>query len=399
MAQKNILFITPVFPSLRGRGRNFRAYQWVSHLQKNNRVSVFCTSVYGSDDVEDDNSLDELVCDVYQSHHTYSTFQRVINLLSLKPSTWNAVGDVIEQEIERLNIPEPDVILCFRIQNASTALHLKKRWKNSEIWLDIDEVDSRVRFSIAKTMGSSGYYLRAMKESVEGIFYAIQEFLKTRRFDTIFTSTREELEYLEKLNYSTKTKTFKNKLPIFHGQANGFMQEAPYQFMFVGDSNYFPNLDAIDFLLFEIIPGLDEEASMPFNFIIIGGDIGNRQLDQIKKYDCVTFYRDVDDLTGIYHQANAVIVPLRTGGGSSLKFLEALKYKKPVVATPVGARGFEVSDGVQALIGEDYESMIKHCQTLMNNPAFALKIAENGHQWFVENHSFKVAMEEDLEAV
>lgn len=399
MTQKKILFITPVLPSLKGRGRNFRAYQWVSHLQKNNQVSVFCTSVYGADDLIGNESLQELNCNVYRSQHTYSTLQRIINLFSLKPSTWNAIGDVVEQEVKQLKIPEPDVIVCFRIQNASTALYLKKVWKNTEVWLDIDEVDSKVRFSIARTMNSAGYYMRAMKERVEGIFYAIQEFRLIREFATVFTSTREELEYLEKLNYAAEIQTFKNRLPISHSTGNEPPGESAFQFMFVGDSNYFPNLDAIDFILFEIIPGLDKSALKSFNFIIIGGDVGNRQLEQIKKYDCITFYRDTDDLVSLYNQTNAVIVPLRVGGGSSLKFLEALRLKKPVIATPVGARGFEVTHGDQVLIGEDSATIIEHCATLMDSPEVARNLSENGHQWFVENHSFDVVMEADLETV
>lgn len=390
MAKKKVLFITPVLPSLNGRGRNFRAYQWIWRLQKEYRVSVLCTSVYGASEIEDDSGIEKLDCKIYKSSHTYSTFQRIRNLATFKPSTWNEAGDFIEKEANTQQIPKPDLILCFRIQNASTALYLSRHWRTPEIWLDIDEVDSNVKYRISDHMRSEGYYLKAMKERMEAALYSFMEKKFVSEFDTVFTSTVEEEKKLEELNIAGETDVFSNMLPVINDDKCVEPGHFPFTFMFVGDSNYFPNLDAINFLLYEIIPGLDKVTEIPFRFIIIGGFVGNRQHHQIKKYDCITYYQDINDLKSIYHQANAVIVPLRAGGGSSLKFLEALRFKKPVVSTPIGARGFNVDNGVQALIGESSKEIIKHCQTLMNDAELARKLSEKGHKWFMNNHSFDV---------
>lgn len=400
MTQKNILFITPVLPSLKKRGRNFRAYQWISHLQKNNYdVTVLCTSVYGSKDFRNDESPEKLNCKLLTSGHSYSTFKRIKNLLSLKPSTWNDIGGIIEKELNHLKITKPGAILCFRIQNASTALYLHQQLKTEEVWLDIDEVDSKVKYNIAERMKSAGYYLKAMKEYVEGMLYSFQESRLVSEFDTVFTSTKEELKYLTESNTSVKTEVFSNKLPHFKKQTQSKYKQGVFKFLFVGDSLYFPNLDAIDFLLFEILPGLKKTAKKPFNMTIVGGAIGSKQRRAIEENDSVTFYNDVGDLHQLYGETDAVIVPLKVGGGSSLKFLEALRYKKPVVATPVGSRGFDVKHGVHAMIARNSETIIEHCHALMRDPDLAREISENGHQWFLENHSFEVEMENDFETV
>lgn len=389
MGQKNILFISPVMPSLEGRGRNFRAYQWIWRLQNKYRVSVLCTSVYGAKEYENDASIKKLDCEIFRSSHAYSTFHRISNLLSFKPSTWNAIGDIVKKEIAQ-QIHRPDVILCFRIQNASTALYSRRFWQTQEIWLDIDEVDSKVKYSIAKRMWLERYYVKAAKEWMEATFYSIQESRLIPEFNKIIASTVDEEEYLQNLNITKQTEVFRNMLPILKNDKSNDPDKTPFTFIFVGDSNYFPNLDAINFLLFDIIPGLKKETEIPFMFIIIGGDVGARQLQQIEKYDCITFFHDTDDLKLIYDQANAVIVPLRAGGGSSLKFLEALRYKKPVITTSIGARGFDVQHGIQALIGEDSVSIIEHCQSLMNNKTIARDLSKNGHQWFVDHGSYKI---------
>lgn len=59
----------------------------------------------------------------------------------------------------------------------------------------------------------------------------------------------------------------------------------------------------------------------------------------------------VDDLDAVYRRSKVVIVPIFNGAGISIKTLEALSRGKPVVSTPVGARGLVESD----------ESMIKIC--------------------------------------
>lgn len=396
MAKKNVLFITPVLPSLSRRGRNFRAYQWVWRLHREYRVSVFCTSVYGQEELEGDDSTQDLECDIYTSEHTYSTFQRVKNLMTLKPSTWNEVGDVIIEGMKDQKIPVPDVILCFRIQNASAALHTGRSFGTPDIWLDIDEVDSGVKYNIANQMFDSGYFWKGIKEWMEATLYSFRETRLVPEFDTVFASTREEEKSLQNL-HAPKTEVFGNMLPGLKRDKIVESNKTPFTFMFVGDSNYFPNLDAINFLLFDIIPGLDKMSETSFKFIIVGGFVGRVQHEQMKKYDCITYYQDINDLKSIYDQSHAVVVPLRAGGGSSLKFLEALRYKKSVVSTPIGARGFDVSNGVQALIGEDSDSIVEYCLKLMGDKELSRNLAKKGHQWFLENHSFDVELVEDLE--
>ena len=113
--------------------------------------------------------------------------------------------------------------------------------------------------------------------------------------------------------------------------------------LFVADLTYEPNRDAIEFVSDSVMPELwkrDPEVKL----ILVGkGSAGVRPADP--RIEPQGF---VPDLREVYAAAGCVVVPLREGGGSPLKFVEALAFGAPIVATPRAAAGLEV------LAGEHY---------------------------------------------
>ena len=60
----------------------------------------------------------------------------------------------------------------------------------------------------------------------------------------------------------------------------------------------------------------------------------------------------VEDLRPWYRGADVVVVPLRHGGGTRIKVLEAFAYRRPVVATPLAVAGLDVRDRREALLAD-----------------------------------------------
>jgi glycosyltransferase involved in cell wall biosynthesis len=85
----------------------------------------------------------------------------------------------------------------------------------------------------------------------------------------------------------------------------------------------------------------------------------------------------------------AAIVPLRTGGGTRLKILEAMAAGVPVVSTVLGAEGLAVTPGSDILIADaDHaQDWIDHLNTLAQIPArqnqirAALNLVRTRHDW------------------
>jgi glycosyltransferase involved in cell wall biosynthesis len=122
--------------------------------------------------------------------------------------------------------------------------------------------------------------------------------------------------------------------------------------LFVGDFTYAPNRGGLSYLVEEVMPNL--WRSLPEARLVVAG----RGLDHPASDDPrVRQLGFVEDLAGLYAKVDCVAIPLLVGGGSPLKFIEALAYGVPVVATSVAAAGLEASAGEHFLQADRPEEL------------------------------------------
>lgn len=121
--------------------------------------------------------------------------------------------------------------------------------------------------------------------------------------------------------------------------------------LMVGDFLYEPNRAGRDFLLTEIMPLVWLHAS-DTRLTLVGRGLDGWQAEDPR----VEVRGFVEDISSAYRSADCVVVPLTAGGGTPLKFVEALAYRLPVVATPFAARGLDAKAGEHYCEGADAES-------------------------------------------
>lgn len=119
--------------------------------------------------------------------------------------------------------------------------------------------------------------------------------------------------------------------------------QGPIRLLFVGTVDYPPNHDAIVELcerhlpvLRRVFPGLVVR--------LVGRDDAGR-LAALRGRDGVEAIGPVDDLLPHYACSHAVYLPIRAGGGTRIKILEAWALGRPVLATAVGAEALDGVDG------------------------------------------------------
>lgn len=110
--------------------------------------------------------------------------------------------------------------------------------------------------------------------------------------------------------------------------------------LFLADLGYKPNREALQLLLDEAMPSLWQHA--PDVRLVVAGK-GSDRIDAVdERVEAQGF---VPELRDLYEAAGCVAVPLLEGGGSPLKFVEALAFGMPIVATPRAAAGLAVEAG------------------------------------------------------
>lgn len=120
----------------------------------------------------------------------------------------------------------------------------------------------------------------------------------------------------------------------------------PLRLLFVGSLNYEPNAQGVEWFACEVAPRVRERVGAIE--VRVAGP-GRRGPD----LPGVDYVGRVDDLAAEYAAAHAAVVPLRVGAGTRLKVVEALAHGVPLVSTPVGVEGYEIEDGVHALVADE----------------------------------------------
>jgi glycosyltransferase involved in cell wall biosynthesis len=117
--------------------------------------------------------------------------------------------------------------------------------------------------------------------------------------------------------------------------------------IFVANFAYEPNRTGLRFLLDHVFPRVWGELP-DTQLLLVGGGLQ----DPPSRDPRVHAAGFVEDLAEAYGRASCAVVPLLQGGGTPLKFVEALAYGLPVVATRRAAAGLAVRDGEHCLLAE-----------------------------------------------
>jgi glycosyltransferase involved in cell wall biosynthesis len=119
----------------------------------------------------------------------------------------------------------------------------------------------------------------------------------------------------------------------------------------VGGVNWFPNRDALDHLVTNILPHVRAAAGNPATVWVGRADEAMR--NRYREHHGIELTGYVPDIRPYVSQAACFVVPLRVGGGTRLKILDAWAMGKAVVSTSVGCEGLAAVDGENILIRDD----------------------------------------------
>jgi glycosyltransferase involved in cell wall biosynthesis len=170
--------------------------------------------------------------------------------------------------------------------------------------------------------------------------------------------------------------------------------------LFAGDLGYGPNVVAGTWIASEIAGAL--RRRVPGVPIVVAGRNAPADMREALAAAGVEVRSPVPDMREVLDGASVVIVPLRSGGGTRLKILEAFGAGRAVVSTALGAEGIEAEHGKHLLIADSAQAIADEVAGLLADAprrramaGAARRLAEERYAWT----AIGAAMIEDLEAV
>jgi glycosyltransferase involved in cell wall biosynthesis len=159
-----------------------------------------------------------------------------------------------------------------------------------------------------------------------------------------------------------------------------------YDLLFTGKMDFRPNIDAVLWFGRSVLPLILERR--PGATFAIVGQRPHPRLDVLRDTPGVTITGYVDDVRPYLAGARVYVAPLRVGGGTRLKLLEAMAMGKPIVSTTVGAEGFPVVNGQELILADEPENFAREVLDLLENPTRRARLAATGRAFAQANYGW-----------
>jgi glycosyltransferase involved in cell wall biosynthesis len=393
-----LLLVSPVLPLPTGNGLAMRAHAALRVLAAEHRVSLLVASARPSDVAV---GAVAPFCD---------------ELAFVPAGLWDTRGDGLRRALARVPgwyrrlVPAPPewararaarLAYPFRVREFACAhvfrlytvplldtLAPHASWRAAQ--LDVDELESVTRRRLAALHAARGDAPSAARVAIEAEQYARLERERLPRFDRVLVCSSAERDRVREAGLHSAPEVAPNVVPVGStGAAPPLRSRAAgdaFHFFFVGTLGFLPNADAVWQLAAHVLPLL-RSRGLAVRLDVAGGGLPAALARDLASRPDVRLLGFVPDLSELYRDTDAVVVPLRAGGGTRIKVLEAFAHGRPVVATPAGIEGIDARDGVHALIADLVPDFAERCAQLAGDAGLARELCRNAHELVHAHHS------------
>lgn len=157
--------------------------------------------------------------------------------------------------------------------------------------------------------------------------------------------------------------------------------------LFIGTLSWYPNIEAVRFIAGELWPAL-VTAIPDIRFDIVGANPPEDLVEAARSYDNFHVHGFVDDVRPYFDKASVFVCPIRDGGGTKLKILDAFSMGKAVVAHPVACEGIDVTDGENVFLAESVSEYLDHITRLVSDSSTRREAGGKARTLVENNYTF-----------
>ena len=218
--------------------------------------------------------------------------------------------------------------------------------------LDLDDIESRSQARQVRLLGIA--YLGKISFVLEWLETAKLVKEETRAFSEmqkVVICSQEDKEVLaarfdpKQIAIVPNTMRLPEMLPLRE-------PDGKLNLLFVGTLDYPPNEDAVKWLMESILPEIERRVGAGMVTLTVVGQAPPRWMHERARDGAFALHADVPQVRPFYAACDILVVPIRAGGGTRIKILEAFGLGRAVIATPVGAEGIAVSNGEELFLAD-----------------------------------------------
>ncbi len=376
------VLLTPDLPLPSGSGRAMRAWGWLTELALEYRVHVLVAGPlplgwthpagYPAASVR---SLSGLV-------RLPSRPERMAGAL-FPPLALLSHRFVLDWQISRFEEPELAAdagqvqrIVVFRVYLHDVAKSLFTRHPDATRILDMDDVESQTRLSIARALLRAGKFKRAVAQLAAAAAYLLIEGRLCKGYAKTYLASPDDAARLDRRTGGpVACRPNRVRLPDdpAHRRSGGALS-----LLFVGSLDYFPNEEAARLLATQLAPILHKQLGLSWTITIAGRRAPQALSTLLRRSPGIRYVPDAEDLSALYAAAHIVLVPLRSGGGTKVKMLEALAHRRPVISTREGVRGLAVTPSQHYFAAETPIECAAVISRIVSGELDGERVAEDG---------------------
>jgi len=376
----NILMITPFFPYPAEFGGTIRTYHLAKELAKSN--DLFLLSFKDREDIEPEKVKE--FCKHVEIIPFSEDSKRIVQLKTLfkkrsyqtRQYASEAMQNAINATIKANNI---DLVFIEFSQMGFFDIP-----KDIPVLLD----EHNIEFDLLDRMSKKdSLSFRKLYNKIEAIKFEKEELSFIAKSALTITTSRRDINIIKKHLPDARTAEITNGVDCLEFAKPADITPEKNSAVFTGAMNYFPNDEGVNYFMEDIYP-LIKKKDPNFKITIVGSGPS----EKIKSYknENINVTGFVKDVKPYMWNSSVFIVPLRMGGGTRFKVVEAMAAGIPVISTSLGCEGIPAKDGEHLLIRDDPAEFADAVFEAATNQELAQKLRENGVKFAKENVDWEI---------
>lgn len=164
-----------------------------------------------------------------------------------------------------------------------------------------------------------------------------------------------------------------------------------YDLCFCGNMAYAPNVNASRYLVEKVMPLV--WSRRPQTTLLLAGASPKHSVCRLGADSRVAVSGSLPDIRTAYASSAVFAAPMQIGSGLQNKLLEAMAMQRPCVTTSIANAALGATPGLHLLVADSAQAFADALLDLLDNPALAEAIAEQGYSFVHQNYGWPAAVE------